>query len=170
TAGRAAGLAVALYGLRSRRNWGCGDFRDLAELSGWAARDLGASFIALNPLHAIHNRRPFNTSPYLPNCVFYQNFIYLDVEAIEDFQKSRRAQRLWCDAAVQAEVQALRASEQVEYERVCALKLRFLKLAFVTFLRERGPRVEEFREFRAREGELLERFATYCALDAWMHA
>jgi 4-alpha-glucanotransferase len=169
-AGRAAGLAIALYGLRSRRNWGCGDFRDLAELSEWAAQDLHASFIALNPLHAIHNRRPFNTSPYLPNCVFYQNFIYLDVEAIEDFQKSRRAQRLWHDAAMQAEVAALRASEQVEYERVCALKLRFLKLAFVTFLRDQGPRAEEFRAFRKREGELLERFATYCALDGWIHA
>jgi 4-alpha-glucanotransferase len=167
---RAAGLAVALYGLRSQRNWGCGDLRDLAELSEWAAEDLHAGFIALNPLHAIHNRRPFNTSPYLPNCVYYQNFIYLDVEAIEDFQNSQRAQRLWCDPAVQAEVAALRASEQVEYERVCALKSRFLKLAFVKFLRERGPRAEEFRAFRAREGELLERFATYCALDDVMHA
>ena len=88
-----------------------------AERLGRAAT-LGASFIALNPLHAIHNRRPFNTSPYLPNCVFYQNFLYLDVEAIEDFQQSPRAQRLWRDPAVQAEVAALRASEQVEYERV----------------------------------------------------
>ncbi len=169
-AGRAAGLAVALYGLRSHRNWGCGDFRDLADLSTWAADDLGARFIALNPLHAIHNRRPFNTSPYLPNCVFYQNFLYLDVEAIEDFQNSRRAQRRWHDPATQAEVAELRASEQVEYERVCALKLRFLKLAFVTFLRSKGPRAEEFREYCLREGELLERFATYCALDSWMHA
>jgi len=168
--GRAAGLAVALYGLRSERNWGCGDFRDLADICDWAAQDLGSSFIALNPLHAIHNRRPFNTSPYLPNCVFYQNFIYLDVEAIDDFQKSRRAQRLWRYPAVQAELAALRASEQVEYERVCALKLRFLKLAFVTFLREKGPRAEEFRAFREREGDLLERFATYCALDGWIHA
>src|SRR5205823_10796297 len=153
-----------------RRNWGCGDFRDLAELSGWAARDLGASFIGLNPLHAIHNRRPFNTSPYLPNCVFYQNFLYLDVEAIEDFQNSRRAQRLWRTPAVQAEVEALRNSEQVEYERVCALKLRFLKLAFVTFLRQGGQRMEAFRAFCAKEGELLERFATYCAIDEWMQA
>ena len=51
----------------------------------WVADELGASFVALNPLHAIHNRRPFNTSPYLPNCIFYQNFLYLDVEGMEDF-------------------------------------------------------------------------------------
>jgi 4-alpha-glucanotransferase len=170
---RAAGLAVALYGLRSARNWGCGDFRDLVDLAPWVAEDLGAEFIALNPMHAIHNRRPFNTSPYLPNCVFYQNFIYLDVEAIEDFRNSRRAQRLWADRAVQAEIVALRESGQVEYERVCSLKLRFLKLAFATFLRESrdgGPRARAFRAFCEREGQLLERFAIYCALDAWLHA
>src|SRR5262249_18520496 len=168
--GRAAGVAISLYGVRSSRNWGCGDFTDLIEFIAWAATELQAGFVGLNPLHAIHNRRPFNTSPYLPNCIFYQNYIYLDVEAIEDFQKSRRVQRLWRDPAIQAELGALRASEQVEYERVCALKLRFLKLSFVSFLREKGPRAEEFRAFRAREGELLERFATYCALDSWIHA
>jgi 4-alpha-glucanotransferase len=170
--GRAAGLAVALYGLRSRRNWGCGDFRDLEELAGWAAGELDAGFIALNPLHAIHNRRPFNTSPYLPNCVFYQNFLYLDVEAIEDFERSRRARKAWADPAVQSEVEALRASPFVEYERVSALKLRFLKLAFATFLREwrtASERAAAFRAFLEREGDLLERFATYCALDEYLH-
>ncbi len=49
------------------------------------ADETGASFIALNPLHAIFNRAPYNTSPYLPNSIFYRNPIYLDVEQIEDF-------------------------------------------------------------------------------------
>ena len=75
------------------------------------SNETGAAFVGLNPLHAIHNRRPFNTSPYLPNSVFYQNFIYLDIEAIEDFQKSRRAQRLW--ASVQGELATLRAAEML---------------------------------------------------------
>lgn len=170
--GKRAGLAVALYGLRSDRNWGCGDFTDLRRLAGWVADQAGASFIALNPLHAIHNRRPFNTSPYLPNCVFYQNFIYLDVEAIPDFARSRRARRQWECEHTRAEVCALRASEFVEYERVSALKLRFLKLAFLEFLgeyRAGTTRAAGFRAFVEREGELLDRFATYCALDEHLH-
>ena len=83
--GKAAGIAVSLYSLRSERNWGCGDFADLYKLIDWAVTDLRAGFIGLNPLHAIPNRQPYNTSPYLPVCSFYRNPLYLDVERIEDF-------------------------------------------------------------------------------------
>ncbi len=171
--GRAAGIAVSLYGVRSGRNWGCGDFRDLLDLVNWVSEDVGASFVALNPLHAIHNRGPFNTSPYLPNCIFYQNFVYLDVEGMEDFAKCRRARELLGSAEMSAEIEALRAAPFVEYERVSALKLRFLKMLFAQFLRERrkgSARSREFDAFLTREGDLLEKFATYCALDEWFHA
>jgi hypothetical protein len=77
---KSAGLGVQLYGVRNARNWGCGDFSDLADVAKWGAA-LGASFIALNPLHAIHNRRPFNTSPYLPFSLLYRNFLYLAASA-----------------------------------------------------------------------------------------
>lgn len=170
--GRAAGIAVSLYGVRSGRNWGCGDFRDLREVVDWVAEDLHAGFVALNPLHAIHNRRPFNTSPYLPNCIFYQNFIYLDVESMEDFWCCRRARELRHSPAMETEIAELRASPYVEYERVSALKLRFLKFAFAQFLRERrngSHRMREFSTFCAREGDLLEDFATYSALDEHLH-
>jgi len=134
--------------------------------------ELHASFVALNPLHAIHNRRPFNTSPYLPNCIFYQNFLYLDIEGMEDYQRSRRARCLRESPAVEAEIAELRASPFVEYERVSGLKLRCLKLAFCQFLREwrtGSARTREFDTFRRREGDLLEDFATYCALDEYLH-
>lgn len=170
--GRAAGIAVSLYGVRSQRNWGCGDFGDLLATVEFAAADLQAGFVALNPLHAIHNRRPYNTSPYLPNCTFYQNFLYLDVESMEDLAVCRRARRLLATPQVQSEIAALRQSPFVEYERVAALKLRFLKLLFVQFLREwrtGTARARAFQEFLNREGDLLERFATYCALDEHLH-
>jgi 4-alpha-glucanotransferase len=170
--GRTAGISVSLYGLRSARNWGCGDFRDLLDLVDWVAEDLGASFVGLNPLHAIPNRRPFNTSPYLPTSMFYQNFLYLDVEGMEDFGRSRRAQACLRSPATQAEIASLREAQFVEYERVAALKMRLLKLQFVQFLRERRQgtaRAGEFAGYLAREGQLLEKFATWCALDEHLH-
>src|SRR5439155_6801586 len=166
---RAAGVAISLYGVRSERNWGCGDFRDLRAIVDWVASETGAGFVGLNPLHAIHNRRPFNTSPYLPNSVFYQNLIYLDIEAIEDFQNSRRARRLW--DSMRDKLAALRAAENVEYEEVHALKLRFLKLAFAEAGHARpGAAIPAgFQAYLDREGGLLDRFATYCALDEYLH-
>ena len=165
---RAGGIAISLYGVRSARNWGAGDLTDLRAVIDWVADELRGSFVSLNPLHSIPNRRPYNTSPYLPASVFYQNLLYLDVESIPDYRTSRRARELRGRPEVEAEIEALRASEFVEYERVQALKLRFLKLSFIQFRRSGGS--AEFDRFREREGSLLERFALYCALDEWLHA
>lgn len=170
--GRTAGIAVSLYGLRSARNWGCGDFTDLRALIDWAAEDAGVGFIALNPLHAIPNRQPFNTSPYLPACTFYRNLLYVDIEQVPDFQKSPWARRLAASPPVRTEIEALRGAEFVEYERVNRLKLKFLKIAFRQFLAEyraETPRAMEFRRWEECEGELLNDYAVYCALDEWVH-
>ena len=168
--GRSAGIAVTLYGVRSAENWGCGDLRDLRNLCEWAAKDVGVSFIALNPLHAIHNRQPYNASPYLPNSIFYRNFIYLNVEAIEGFQESSEARALWASAETQKEIQELRASGYVEYERLHVLKLRFLRLTFEWSQKNPDPwRAAHFAVYLEKEGDLLYRFATYCALDEHLH-
>lgn len=170
--GRAAGLAIMLFGLRSQRNWGCGDLTDLKALIDWAAEHTGVDFIALNPLHTIPNRHPFNISPYLPNSIFFRNPLYLDLEQTEDFRASAKACALRKSPAIENEIKALRASQFVEYERVYRLKIRFLKLLFHTFLEERrrnSPRAEEFRQYIDREGDLLHRFAVHAALDEAMH-
>jgi 4-alpha-glucanotransferase len=170
--GRLTGVAVSLYGVRSGRNWGCGDFRDLEDVLDWALDEIGAGFVALNPLHAIHNRRPFNTSPYLPNCTFYQNFLYIDVESVEGYTGNRRVREWRQSAAVESEIAELRGAPFVDYERVAALKLRFLKCIFAGLLRRwhaAGGIAPEFQSFLDREGDLLEKFAIYCALDEHLH-
>ena len=62
---RAWGVSAALYGLRSRRNLGVGDYRDLAEAAEQVAR-LGADFIGINPVHA-HGTAGEGFSPYSPD-------------------------------------------------------------------------------------------------------
>jgi 4-alpha-glucanotransferase len=152
--GRAAGVAISLYGLRSARDWGCGDFTDLFAAIDSFAR-AGCAFIALNPLHAIPNRQPYNTSPYLPQSSLYRNFIYLDVE---------RTGALTLTDAERGEIESLRASEFVEYERVSALKLAALQRVFAQFQSS-----ADFDNYVAQQGQHLHDFAVYCALDAEMH-
>ncbi len=52
------GIALQLYAMRSRRNWGIGDFADLHSAIDMLA-PLGVNIIGLNPLHALF--------PHLPN-------------------------------------------------------------------------------------------------------
>jgi 4-alpha-glucanotransferase len=160
--GKSAGLGVALYGLRSQRNWGCGDFRDLKDLIAWSVPALHASFIALNPLHAIHNRRPFNLSPYLPNSIFWRNFIYLDIESVPGYERIRAD---FAGAETIAEIEKLRAAPVVEYEQVAALKRRALEGIF-----KAGPPCDECLAWIAREGDLLRLYATFSGLDEHLHA
>jgi 4-alpha-glucanotransferase len=160
--GKHAGLGISLYGLRSARNWGAGDFRDLRDLIDWAIPALHADFIALNPLHAIHNRAPYNTSPYLPNSIFYRNFLYLDVEAVAGYEAIRAA---FETPETLAEIRRLRADEIVEYEKVAALKRRALSLIF-----DAAPPPDACHQWIAAEGDLLRLYSTYCALDEYLHA
>ncbi|MCK4729306.1 MAG: 4-alpha-glucanotransferase [Desulfobacterales bacterium] len=171
--GRTAGIAVSLYGVRSEKNWGVGDFGDLKEILDWVAEDLHGGVIGINPLHATFNRTPFNTSPYLPMSRFYRNFIYLDVPAMEDYQDAPEAQALVDAPKTQRLLSELRASETVRYEQVAELKQEVLKAVFQTFLKNhwnrtggKTDRQKELEEYIEGEDLLLDNFATFCALDS----
>ena len=144
---RRAGFGVNLYGVRSARNWGCGDFTDLHAIID-AFAPAGAAFIGLNPLHAIANRQPYNTSPYLPECAFYRNFIYLDVERVAG---ERICQRRLDEDVHRGKFEDLRAAEFVEYERVAELKLARADGAFSKSF----PGSREFEHFIAEQGRPL---------------
>ncbi|MBV8569840.1 MAG: 4-alpha-glucanotransferase [Acidobacteriaceae bacterium] len=170
--GRTAGFNVSLYGLRSQRNWGCGDFTDLEGLMDWAHSDVGFSFIGLNPLHALHNRVPYNTSPYLPLSMYYKNLIYIDIERVPEFQHSRAARCLFRSEKQQQKMRSLRDAEFVQYTEIDRVKRRFLKLLYREFRRRRAAvpeRALAFQNYCRDEGDLLEGFALYCALDEVLH-
>src|SRR5271169_1994996 len=88
--GRGWLVAVQLYGVRSARNWGIGDFTDLAALLELAA-NLGADGVGLNPLHALFDDKPADCSPYSPNSRLFLNALYIDVEQIPEFDASTKA-------------------------------------------------------------------------------
>jgi 4-alpha-glucanotransferase len=161
------GLTTQLYGVRSRRNWGMGDFTDLADLAEQAA-PLGASAIGVNPLHALFPADASHISPYSPSSRLFLNVSYLDPEAVPDFAESIEARSLLDDAGFRAELDRARAAELVDYPAAWRLKLRVLELMFRSFrarhLAGASARADAFRTFRTEMGEALERQARFDAL------
>ena len=173
--GKKAGIAISLYGLRSQVNWGIGDLGDLKEFIRWAVGNLQLDVVGLNPLHAISNRQPYNISPYFPSSRYYRNFIYLDIEKMEDYRSSIEAKEFVREETSQDLLAELRHSQLVQYEQVATFKLKVLKMVFQSFLEnhwekdwlsERGRQLEAYVN---REGFLLDNFATFCALEAFFH-
>src|SRR3989440_875135 len=120
---RVWGFTVQLYGLRSKRNWGIGDFGDLRTLVELGAAR-GAGVIGVNPLHATER------SPYSPSSRLALNFLYLDVEALPEYARSSGAQRLVRTKAFQRKLGELRRAPLVDYAGVSLLKLHALRLVF----------------------------------------
>jgi 4-alpha-glucanotransferase len=147
-------LAVQLYGVRSARNWGMGDFTDLEKLIELAA-DLGAGGVGLNPLHALFDDRPSDCSPYSPNSRLFLNALYIDVEKLPEFSPD-----LLTDYG--DTLSRLRQSDVVDYTAVAELKWRALRSAFETFKVQAKPgRLVAFSKFRAERGATLSRFACF---------
>jgi 4-alpha-glucanotransferase len=143
------GLVLQLYAVRSARNWGIGDFRDLRDIIDIAAC-AGAAAVGLNPLHALFLDRPEHASPYAPNSRLFLNPLYIAVDELD-----------WFDAAdaPAGEIEALRQCEFVDYPHVARLKLAVLRAAYGRFCR--SGHCTEFERFRARHGDSLRRFACF---------
>jgi 4-alpha-glucanotransferase len=147
-------LAVQLYGVRSARNWGIGDFTDLEGLIELASH-LGADGVGLNPLHALFDDRPADCSPYSPNSRLFLNALYVDVERLPEFSPS-------AFAASSGALARLRASDIVDYVAVAELKWRALRVAFENFrTHPDAGRRQDFERFRAERAPLLSRFACF---------
>ena len=147
-------LAVQLYGVRSMRNWGIGDFTDLAALIELAGQ-LGADGVGLNPLHALFDDRPGDCSPYSPNSRLFLNPLYIDVDGIPEFSS---------EAFPEAEntTPRLRQSDVVDYVAVAGLKWRALRSAFKRFSADpKSDRYAELAKFRRERAPLLDRFACF---------
>ncbi|HEX2198668.1 MAG TPA: malto-oligosyltrehalose synthase, partial [Burkholderiales bacterium] len=145
--GRVWGFVVQLYGLRSARNWGVGDFTDLRTLVELAA-GMGAAVVGVNPLHAAW------VSPYSPSSRHALNTVYLDVEAIAEFKACPAAKRLVGSSAFQSLLENLRKPQLVDYDGVRAAKQEVLELLYACFRKDRTRRAALSAFHRASPPEL----------------
>jgi 4-alpha-glucanotransferase len=155
---RAWGISLMLYELRSRRNWGIGDFADLADFARTAAA-AGADFVGTNPLHALFTAAPEQASPFSPSSRMFLNPLYIAVDRLPGGAP---------EASEAEEIERLNEGGLVDYPAVCRLKLGALRRAFSTWQVSGEPAA--LAAFRSKGGEALRRHALFEALSHHMVA
>ena len=156
------GMNVPLYGLRSHRNSGIGDYEDLANLSEYL-QQLGGSFIGFNPVHSLGFADRHAMSPYSPSHrgFFNTQHIALDhIPAMDGLPQARAVLQ-----ALEAQWGELRATEQVDYSPHRTCHNAALRDFYTLFLQYAGSEARhEFEAYRAVRGEYLQRYALFEAL------
>ena len=145
------GVFCQLYELRSDRNWGVGDFADLARLAAHCGA-AGADFLGVNPLHALFGARPEHASPFSPSNRRFLNPLYI-APAL-----------LGLDAPEAAA--ALRLADTVDYAAVAACKRPALRAAFDRWEADAEADADGFDAFVSEGGEALRLHAVFEAIDA----
>jgi 4-alpha-glucanotransferase len=160
--GRCWGFTVQLYSLRSRLSWGHGDLRDLADLAAWSARDLGAGFVLINPLHAAEPAPPVSASPYLPMTRRFTSPLYLRVEDIPEYAQLPPAAR----QRIEELAAPLRAGSSggglIDRDAVWRAKRAALEMVHAQPLDP--ARRAAFERFQVSQGPPLADWAAWCAL------
>ncbi|WP_210527611.1 4-alpha-glucanotransferase [Rubellimicrobium arenae] len=153
------GLTCQLYELRSARNWGIGDFRDLRDLAALAG-EVGADFLGVNPLHALFLADPLRCSPFSPSNRRFLNPLYIAVDEVPG-----------ADTPSETMLAELRAGEMVDYPAVADLKLGALRSAFDRCPFGSDPQAEAaLGAFREAGGSSLWRHALFEVLSREMVA
>ncbi|MEJ5945213.1 4-alpha-glucanotransferase [Pseudokineococcus basanitobsidens] len=156
------GLMVQLYSVRSRLSWGLGDLADLAELASWSGGEHGADFVLVNPLHAAEPVAPMEPSPYLPTTRRFVNPMYVRVEDVRETAYLPSTDRALLEWAAEEQRSASAAGALVDRDAVWAAKRSALRTVFDAG--RTAAREAAFAAFRAREGQGLGDYATWCAL------
>ncbi|MDQ6746493.1 MAG: 4-alpha-glucanotransferase, partial [Candidatus Dormibacteraeota bacterium] len=147
------GWAAQLYAVRSHRSWGFGDLADLRRLGSWS-RQLGASFVQLNPLHASSPTPPVQASPYFPSSRRFRDPLYIAVEDVPGY----RAVAATIEP-IAREVHHLNDQRLIDRDAVLGAKLRALEVIWAS-----GPPCRGLAQFTALAGPGLDTYTTYCAL------
>jgi 4-alpha-glucanotransferase len=156
---RVWGIGCQLYGLRSERNWGIGDFADLARFAEIAA-ELGADFVGVNPLHALFFSNPEHCSPFSPSHRDFLNPLYIAVDHAPGYAGMEDALQ---------PPDEVRASELVDYQHIGPLKAKALGVLFRIFQEKAADAErEDFQRFVAARGQPLYLHALFEALSEAM--
>lgn len=161
------GIALQLYALRSERNWGIGDFTDLAKTLDYLG-SVGADFVGLNPIHALYPAMPDNASPYSPSSRRWLNTLYIDVSAMPGFNQCKDTQAMVTTAEFSRRVAELRQIPFVDYKAVSELKMPVMRSLYNWYSKQKKAE-PQFEQFVRDGAESLQLCALYDALHQYLY-
>ena len=152
---RSWGVFAPLYGLRSERGWGAGNFADLSKFLAWVG-ERGGRFAGTLPLLPAFLDQPCEPSPYSPVSRLFWNEFYLDLDRVPELASCAAARRLLADATFQGRLRELREASWVDYGAEMALKREALARLSRWFFSRPSSRREAFEEHLRERPELMD--------------
>lgn len=160
------GYMTQLYSVRSKESWGVGDYGDLRRLLKDAGSIGKADFMLINPIHACAPVAPLEPSPYLPESRRFLNVTYIRPQDIPEYAQLSDSQREQVEALHESVEAQNNDPNPMDINAAWSAKLPALKMIFEQ--PRSAEREKDFAEFKARSGEDLDAFATWCvAFEVW---
>lgn len=160
--GRLSGILLPLFSLRSRTDFGIGDFGALDGFFQWMASARQKMLMVLPLLPTA----PGDSSPYSTRSAFGLNTLFIDLNQVQEFKEVGGVESLSADERKMLD--EARKSARIRYELVFPLKGAAFRRAFDRFEAEhwtkKTQRALAFEQWRQSEGIWLESFALYTAI------
>jgi 4-alpha-glucanotransferase len=160
--GRISGVLLPLFSLRSRTDFGIGDFGAIGGFLDWL-RDGQQRMWMMLPLLPT---APGDTSPYATRSAFGLNPLFIHLDDVPEFAEAGGVGAL--SAEDRKKLDEARAAPRIRYDLVIPLKMAALRRAFERFHEREwasgSERARAMQAYVAAEKEWLEPYAVFCAI------
>ncbi|MBV9970167.1 MAG: 4-alpha-glucanotransferase, partial [Xanthobacteraceae bacterium] len=162
---RSWGVAVQLYGLRERGDFGIGNASGLVAFAEAAAR-AGADAVALSPTHAMFTADPRRYGPYSPSSRLFLNPLHADPAIVLG---RSHVDAVASKLGLPQRMKFLESRPLIDWAESSAGKLALFHAIFEGVWEDlaKGELAQTFASFRARGGTLLENHARFEAIQAF---
>ena len=157
------GVAVPLFSLRTKDDFGIGEFADLPKLGDWCIAN-GMKIIQILPINDTTAHYDWRDSyPYNAISAFALNPIYLNIKALLSITPNASIDSQGNDiAALGAMQKRLNKSDFVDYPKVLKAKWKYFQIAFEQQW-DTLKDSEDFKHFCKENEDWLTDYAQYCA-------
>ncbi len=154
---KAAGVAIPVFSLRTKKSSGVGEFSDVKLLVDWAVKT-GLKVVQVLPVNdTVATHTWVDSYPYAAVSVDALHPIYANIHEIGRLEDKKAQARL------EKRAKELNALTEVDYEQVMKLKTEFFKLSFEEN-KEAFLKGKTFKEFFKANENWLPDYAAFCCL------